>query len=263
MSKQFAEIEAAVVACRLCPELRAYSARIAREKKPAHRDDDYWGKPVPAFGDRRARLMIVGLAPGAHGSNRTGRPFTGDASGSFLYPALYRAGFASCSEAVDRDDGLVLRDCFITAAARCAPPKNKPSPSQLRNCFPYLLDEFDALTRLRVIVALGSIAFTATLRVLRARGFAFDVAATAFRHGAVLTARNGRREVVVVASYHPSRQNTNTGKLTAPMFDAIFTRANAILERRTEAPGRERAAAAPGSARPSSHRARLGSSEKR
>ena len=158
--------------CARCPELRAYAAQIARERKRAHRDCEYWGKPVPAFGDPRARVMIVGLAPGAHGSNRTGRPFTGDASGAFLYPALYRAGFASQPDATDRNDGLELRDCLITAAARCAPPQNKPTPEELRNCFPYLLEEFDALPRLRVLVALGAIAFGAILKLLRERGFA-------------------------------------------------------------------------------------------
>ncbi|MFY9665394.1 MAG: uracil-DNA glycosylase [Candidatus Cybelea sp.] len=222
------EIERAVVRCERCPELRAYATRIARERKRAHRDCVYWGKPVPSFGDPRARVMIVGLAPGAHGSNRTGRPFTGDASGGFLYPALYRAGFASQPQASDREDGLTLRDTLITAAARCAPPQNKPTPTELRNCFPYLLEEFDALTRLKVVVALGSIAFTAVLRMLRERGFAFEP--LAFAHGAELTARKGVRSVSVIASYHPSRQNTNTGKLTVPMFDAIFRRAKQLLQ---------------------------------
>jgi uracil-DNA glycosylase len=223
------QIQAAVVRCTRCPELRAYAAQIARERKKAHRECTYWGKPVPAFGDPRARVMLVGLAPGAHGSNRTGRPFTGDASGNFLYPALYRAGFASQPEATSRDDGLKLHDALITAAARCAPPQNKPTPQELRNCFPYLLQEFDALSRLRVTIALGSVAFDAILKVLRERGFTFDPPRPAFAHGAEATATKGRRTIAVIASYHPSRQNTNTGKLTVPMFDAIFTRANEIL----------------------------------
>lgn len=223
-----AQIERAVIGCRRCPELRAYTAQVAREKKRAHRGCEYWGKPVPGFGDVRARLILVGLAPGAHGSNRTGRPFTGDASGGFLYPALHRAGFVSAPKSIARDDGLVLRDCFITAALRCAPPQNRPTPVQLRNCFPYLLEEFDVLTRTKVIVPLGSIAFTAVLRLLRERGFAWSEAPR-FGHGAEIWARKGARSLTVIASYHPSRQNTNTGKLTAAMFDAIFTRVQRVL----------------------------------
>jgi uracil-DNA glycosylase family 4 len=230
--KSLSAIEAAVIRCTRCPELRAYTARIAREKKRAHRDCEYWAKPVPAFGDPRARLMLVGLAPGAHGSNRTGRAFTGDASGSFLYPALYRAGFASQPESVDRDDRLRLRDCIITAALRCAPPHNKPTPRELRNCFPYLLEEFDALPRLQVMIGLGSIAFAAILRVLRERGFTFDRTAAKFAHRAEFTATKAQRKISVIASYHPSRQNTNTGKLTVPMFDSIFKRASELLSHR-------------------------------
>jgi uracil-DNA glycosylase len=221
-------IDRAIVACERCPELRAYCAQVAREKRRAYADRTYWGKPVPAFGDPDARVMLVGLAPGAHGSNRTGRPFTGDASGDFMYPALYRAGFASQPNAVDRKDGLRLRDCFITSAGRCAPPKNKPTPQQLRNCFPFLLDEFDALSKLQVMIGLGSVGFDAIVRVLRERGFTF-VSPPNFGHGAETIATNGKRLVTVIASYHPSRQNTNTGKLTVPMFDAIFTRAKALL----------------------------------
>jgi uracil-DNA glycosylase family 4 len=227
--KSLSAIEAAVIRCTRCPELRAYTARIAREKKRALRDCEYWAKPVPAFGDPRARLMLVGLAPGAHGSNRTGRVFTGDASGGFLYPALYRAGFASQPEAINREDGLVLRDCLINAALRCAPPYNKPTPRELRNCFPYLLEEFDALRRLRVMIGLGSIAFAAILRVLRERDFTFDRTVAKFAHRAEFTATKGKRKISVIASYHPSRQNTNTGKLTVPMFDSIFNRANELL----------------------------------
>ncbi len=224
-------IEAAVIRCKRCPELRAYTAKIARERKRAHRDCEYWGKPVPAFGDPQARLLLVGLAPGAHGSNRTGRPFTGDASGNFLYPALHRAGFASQPNAVDRYDGLRLRDCIITAAVRCAPPQNKPTPGELRNCFPYLIEEFDALPRLRVIVALGAVAFASVLKLLRERDFVVEPAGKIFSHGGESLATNGGRRVAVIASYHPSRQNTNTGKLTTAMFDAIFRRANELLER--------------------------------
>jgi uracil-DNA glycosylase family 4 len=216
---------------------------------------------VPAFGDPDARVMLVGLAPGAHGSNRTGRPFTGDASGNFLFPALYRAGFASQPEAVDRDDGLKLRDCLITAAARCAPPHNRPTPRELRNCLPYLVEEFDALPRLRVMVGLGSIGFTAILKVLRAAEFTFDARALRFAHGAELNATKGARTLTVIASYHPSRQNTNTGKLSVAMFDAIFTRANQVLQLGSAGAGRGRAARPRGRERPSSGRARPDSSE--
>lgn len=229
MKKSLVSIERSVIACTRCPELRGYIARVAAEKKRAHRDCRYWGKPVPGFGDPAARALVVGLAPGAHGSNRTGRPFTGDASGDFLYPAMYRAGFASQPQALDRDDGLRLRDCFITAALRCAPPHNKPTPTQLRNCFPYLLEEFEALPRLRVTIALGSIGFTAAINALRQLGYVLSPERPKFRHGGETSARRGRRELTVVASYHPSRQNTNTGVLTVPMFDAIFSRARAIV----------------------------------
>jgi uracil-DNA glycosylase family 4 len=223
-------IEAAVVRCQRCPELRAYAAQVAREKKRAYRDSEYWGKPVPGFGDPEARLVLVGLAPGAHGSNRTGRPFTGDASGGFLYPALFRAGFASAPLARDRFDGLELRDCFITAAARCAPPANKPTPQELRNCFSFLVEEFEALKRLRVAVGLGAIGFSAIVRVLAQQGFAF-ASPPVFGHGTEFDAVRDGRTVTLLGTYHPSRQNTNTGKLTVPMFDAIFTRAKAILAR--------------------------------
>jgi len=243
-----ATIEEAVACCTRCPELRAYCATVAREKKRAYADEVYWGKPVPAFGDPKARVALVGLAPGAHGSNRTGRMFTGDASGDFLFPALYRAGFASQEFATGRDDGMVLRDCIITAAGRCAPPKNKPTPQQLRNCFPYLVDEFAALENLRVAVALGRIGFDAIVRALTERGYEFEskpvfghlaeaVATPPFETLAALapqgdTAGPSRSEkrITLLSSFHPSRQNTNTGKLTAPMFDAVFARARALLD---------------------------------
>lgn len=227
------QINRSIIRCTRCPELRAYCAEVARTKKRAHADEAYWGKPVPAFGDDDARVMIVGLAPGAHGSNRTGRPFTGDASGDFLYPALYRAGFASQPNAIRRGDGLTLHDCIITAAGRCAPPKNKPTPEELRNCFPYLLEEFDALPHLRVMIALGSIGFDAILKVLRERGFTLEPLRPKFAHGAEVLATKDKRQIVVIASYHPSRQNTNTGVLTIPMFDSIFARARAILATET------------------------------
>ncbi len=229
MKRSLGSIERAVVKCTRCPELRAYTARIAREKKRAHAGSSYWGKPVPAFGNASARVMVVGLAPGAHGSNRTGRPFTGDASGDFLYPALFRAGFATQPRAVDLGDGLQLVDCLITAALRCAPPQNKPTPQELRNCFPYLLEEFDALAGLRVVIGLGSIGFSAILKTLRERGWSLDPPRPIFKHAGEVVATLDGRQIVAIASYHPSRQNTNTGVLTRAMFDAIFSRARAVL----------------------------------
>jgi uracil-DNA glycosylase family 4 len=226
--RELTAIAAAVVRCRRCPELRAYAAQVAREKKRAYRDAEYWGKPVPGFGDPDARLVLVGLAPGAHGSNRTGRPFTGDASGEFLYPALHRAGFASAPVARDRFDGLELRDCFITAAARCAPPQNKPTPQELRNCFSFLVEEFEALERLRVAIGLGAIGFNAIVRALAQHGFAF-ANKPVFAHGAEFDGVRDGRAVTLLGTYHPSRQNTNTRKLTVPMFDAIFRRAKEVL----------------------------------
>jgi uracil-DNA glycosylase family 4 len=221
-------IERRVIACRACPELATYIAAVGREKKRAYRDHTYWAKPVPGFGDPQARVVLVGLAPGAHGSNRTGRMFTGDASGEWLFRALHRAGFASQAVATDRDDGMILHDAFITAAGRCAPPKNKPTPGQLANCFPFLVAELAALARTRVIVTLGKIADDTIHAYVRAHGRYLDPR-TPFAHGRELrVALPQHGEVTVVASYHPSRQNTNTGVLTEPMLDAIFTRAREL-----------------------------------
>jgi uracil-DNA glycosylase family 4 len=223
------DLEARVVACERCPDLRAYCARIAAEKKRAHRDEPYWGRPVPAFGTFDARVALVGLAPGAHGSNRTGRMFTGDASGVWLYRALYRAGFANQPFQRDRNDGLELRDAFITAALRCAPPGNKPTPEQRRNCFPYLVEEIGGLTNLRVVVGLGLIGTQAAEAALGAAGFRFE-RRHAFAHGAESRAVAGSHAVVLLSSYHPSRQNTNTGVLTEAMLDAVFGRVRSLLE---------------------------------
>ena len=218
-----------VVRCTRCPELRTYCAQVALEKRRAYMDWTYWGKPVPAFGNADAQVMIVGLAPGAHGSNRTGRMFTGDASGDFLYPALYRAGFASQPTALRRGDGMQLRNLLITAAARCAPPANKPTPQELRNCFPYLVEEFEALKDLRAIVAFGAVAFKATLDVLADRRYEIQPQRPKFGHGTQVRAAKGAHSITVISSYHPSAQNTNTGKLTQAMFDAIFSRTNELL----------------------------------
>jgi uracil-DNA glycosylase family 4 len=227
----FADRERRVVTCERCPELRAYCARIAAEKKRAHRDQVYWGKPVPAFGDPRARALLVGLAPGAHGSNRTGRMFTGDASGEWLFRALFRAGFANRPTQRDRSDGLVLRDALITAALHCAPPHNKPTPAQIAHCFTYLVEDVAALPQLRVVVGLGAIGTRAAVAALLAAGYAFE-GRPVFGHGAEAVARRAESaaHVTLLASYHPSRQNTNTGVLTEPMLDAIFARTRELTQ---------------------------------
>jgi uracil-DNA glycosylase family 4 len=223
-------IERRVIACRKCPELRAYCAQVGRTKRRAFRDHEYWAKPVPGWGDPDARLVLVGLAPGAHGSNRTGRPFTGDASGEWLYRALHRAGFANQPRAIDREDGLVLRDAFITAAVRCAPPANKPTPAQRDRCFPYLRAEFAALRRTRAIVTLGKFADDVVHAYVKEAGGYLDLRAP-FAHGAESRVTlPGLSEVTILASYHPSRQNTQTGKLTEPMLDAIFARARLLVD---------------------------------
>jgi uracil-DNA glycosylase len=211
-----------VTSCNLCPRLVLYREQIARDKRRAYRDWEYWGKPVPGFGDPNARVLVLGLAPGAHGSNRTGRPFTGDASGNFLYPVLYETGFASQPCATSRDDGLILKDLYITAAARCAPPDNKPFPTELSNCAPYLQRELMGLKRLKVIVALGKIGFDAYLNYLKRLGQLRSKGSCGFAHGVTYKMPDGR---TLLASYHPSNQNTQTGKLTRPMFLSIFKQA--------------------------------------
>lgn len=212
-------LERRVTLCTRCPRLVAFRQRIAREKRRAYAAETYWGRPVPAFGDPLARLVIVGLAPGAHGSNRTGRMFTGDASGDWLYAALHHYGFASQAVATSRSDGLRLRDCWITAAARCAPPENKPTPRELDNCRPWLARELELLTRRRVVLALGRVGHDAFLKVSGCRA--------RFAHGAVTRLPDG---TWLVASYHPSRQNTNTGKLTRAMWHAVFRRVRELLD---------------------------------
>jgi uracil-DNA glycosylase len=218
---------AEIVVCRKCPRLVAWREQVAREKRRAYRDQDYWGRPVPGFGDPSARVFAVGLAPGAHGSNRTGRQFTGDASGDFFYPALHRAGFANRPDSRSRDDGLTLTDLYITAAARCAPPGNKPTPEELNNCQPYLERELE-LIRPKVIVALGRIAFERVLRIFSIRNSSLK-----FAHGATFDLRPSPPSLspaTLLCSYHPSRQNTQTGKLTIEMFDQIWATARQLLE---------------------------------
>lgn len=215
-------LHAEVIDCRRCPRLVAYREQIARDKRRAYRDCEYWGRPVPGFGDPSARVLILGLAPGAHGSNRTGRPFTGDASGGFMYPVLHATGFANQPNATGRDDGLRLQNAYITAVVRCAPPKNKPTPEELANCAAFLDREIACLRGVRVVVALGRIGFDGYLEHLRRRGLIKRKAEYRFGHGAQYTLPDAR---VLLASYHPSNQNTQTGKLTQKMLTEIFRRA--------------------------------------
>ena len=219
-----------VVNCTRCPRLVAYREQIGREKRRAYREHEYWARPVPGFGDPQARVLILGLAPGAHGSNRTGRPFTGDRSGEFMYPILYKVGFASQPTATDRNDGLMLIDCYITAAVRCAPPDNKPLPSELANCAPYLDREFEILRNVKVVVALGKIAFDAYLTHLKRAGVIANRAGYVFGHAAAYAMPN---RITLLASYHPSNQNTATGKLTAKMFEDVFRRAKTLVGKGT------------------------------
>lgn len=223
-----AELEAEVTLCRICPRLVLWREKIAREKRAAYKDEEYWGRPVPGFGDPQARLLIVGLAPAAHGANRTGRMFTGDRSGEWLYGALHRFGFASQFKATSRDDGLQLHDAFVTAALRCAPPHNRPLPEERLACRPFLERELDHfLPHLRCIVSLGRYSFDHILRLLRDRGLAVPSPKPPFAHGAQVILGPRLR---MVASYHPSQQNTFTGKLTRSAFDDIWQRARVCLD---------------------------------
>lgn len=215
-----------IISCERCPRLRDYCREVREVKRRAYRDWNYWSKPVPGFGDPQARLLIIGLAPGAHGANRTGRMFTGDSSGDYLYRALYETGYASQPESRSLDDGLSLLGAYIAAAGRCAPPDNKPTREELARCRPFLEREFDALISVRVIVALGSVAFQAYLSILRDRGLIRSVSVFKFGHGAEY--RPSPNGPVLIASYHPSQQNTSTGKLTRQMLRAIFDRARAL-----------------------------------
>ncbi len=214
-----------IVACRKCERLRVYCAKVAREKRRAYREWDYWGKPVPSFGDPKARLLILGLAPAAHGANRTGRMFTGDRSGDYLFRALHAAGFASQPESIARGDGLKLKDVYITASAHCAPPDNKPLPEELRACRGYLERELDMLNRLKVVVVLGKLAFDIYLSVLRDRGIIKSRAAFHFGHDVAHPL-----SPLLISSYHPSQQNTSTGRLTDQMLLDVFLRARRAID---------------------------------
>ncbi len=218
--KPLEQLNKEIIVCHKCPRLVEWREEVARVKRKAYKDEEYWGKPVPGFGDPNARVLVVGLAPGAHGSNRTGRQFTGDASGGFLFPALYRAGFANQAGAESRSDGLILKDMYITASGRCAPPDNKPSPAELNNCQPYLEQELEILSP-KVIVCLGRIAFERILKIYLMRSSVYK-----FAHGASYQLVNG---MWVLCSYHPSQQNTLTGKLTVDMFDQIWKKTRELI----------------------------------
>jgi uracil-DNA glycosylase family 4 len=219
MDDSIALITQAIVDCRLCPRLVAWRERVAHDKRAAYQDEQYWARPVPGFGDPNAELLIVGLAPAAHGGNRTGRVFTGDRSGDWLYGALHRAGYANQATSVSADDGLELRGAYVSACVRCAPPANKPTPAERDMCLPYLQREMRVLQRVKVIVCLGKFAYDG---VARATGLK---SRPRFGHGTEAELADGRR---LVCSFHPSQQNTFTRKLTVPMFDAIFARAKAL-----------------------------------
>lgn len=215
-----------VAACRACPRLVEWRETIGREKRRAYREWDYWARGVPGFGDPAARLLVLGLAPAAHGANRTGRVFTGDRSGDWLFAALHRAGFASQPTSQSREDGLSLRDAFVTAAVKCAPPANKPAPDERDRCHPFLLRELEALTELRAVVCLGKFGWDQGVRTLRAAGYPVPAPAPAFGHAAV--ARVGER-MTLIGSYHPSQQNTFTGRLTEAMLDEVFALARRVI----------------------------------
>jgi len=217
-------VAAEIVACRRCPRLVRYRERVARTKRAAFRDWEYWGRPVPGFGDPNAEVLIVGLAPAAHGGNRTGRTFTGDRSGEFLYRALYRAGLANQPTSVSKDDGLVLRDCYIAAAVRCAPPQNKPTRVEFVRCQPYLEREVALLPHLRVVVVLGAVAMQAFLRTWRATGHEVPSPVPKFRHEGTWPLP----PITLIATYHPSQRNTQTGRLTQSMLDRVFESAQKV-----------------------------------
>ncbi|MCB0224821.1 MAG: uracil-DNA glycosylase [Anaerolineae bacterium] len=217
-----------MITCRACPRLVSWREQVAREKRRAYRDFDYWGRPVPGFGDHRARLLVIGLAPGAHGANRTGRVFTGDGSGDFLYEALYEAGFASQPTSRHRDDGMVLTDAFITAVGRCAPPANRPTADELNTCRPYLAREFQLMPQIEVIVTLGQLAFDGCRRMLGELGYKFP--RLKFGHALHYPPTMTHPALPhLLTCYHPSRQNTNTGRLTQAMLNDVFKQARALL----------------------------------
>ena len=226
MPKTLSSLNRTLTRCTLCPRLVAWREQVGEEKVARYRDEEYWAKPVPGFGDPDARLLLIGLAPGAHGSNRTGRMFTGDRSGDWLFRALYRAGFANQPTSIGANDGLKLKDCYITASARCAPPGNKPTPEELANCRPYLRDELHLLKHVRVVVGLGKIGCDTSIDAFRLMGMTDIRTRIKFKHGLVVPLNE---TITLIASFHPSQQNTFTGRLTEPMFDSIFAEAKRLL----------------------------------
>ena len=219
-------LQQTIIDCTRCPRLVAHRESVAKNKRAMYRDCEYWGRPLPAFGPADARLLILGLAPAAHGGNRTGRMFTGDRSGDWVFGTLHKYGFASSPESQHRDDGLTLNDAYITAALRCAPPANKPLPEELLNCRPYLIEELELLKNVAIVVALGKIAFDAYLRTRVERGLTLPSPRPRFGHGATYPLDGGP---VLIGSYHPSQQNTQTGRLTREMFEAIVSSARELL----------------------------------
>lgn len=225
-----ASLQEEVIRCTRCPRLVQYCSEIARTKRRAYRDETYWGKPVPGWGDPDARLLMIGLAPAAHGGNRTGRVFTGDASGDFLFRALHKVGFANQATSLHREDGLQLKDAYLTAVVHCAPPDNKPLPDEIETCRHYLVEELRVLTKVKAVLVFGKIALDGFRAALpEAHGIDLPAAAAPFQHAAAYEI--GRSELRLFISYHPSRQNTQTGRLTAPMFDAVFRKIRAYLDK--------------------------------
>lgn len=227
LMRTLAVLNRAITDCTSCPRLVAYRRTIAQTKRRQFKNWTYWGRPVPGFGDPQARVYVLGLAPAAHGGNRTGRVFTGDRSGDWLYEALHRHGFASQASSIHRDDGLTLSDCYVGATVRCAPPGNKPLPEEFDHCRRFLRSELQLLRKTRVVIALGKIAFDQYLKACRMEGLELPSPTPRFRHGAAYQMPSG---VLLLGSYHPSQQNTFTGKLTRPMFHAVFRRARREIE---------------------------------
>lgn len=229
LKRELENLQKVIIQCDKCPRLVAYLREVSKNRPKRFRDWDYWGKPLPSFGDPNARVLIIGLAPAANGGNRTGRMFTGDRSGEWLFGALHQFGFANQPNSARSDDDFALNDCYITATIRCAPPKNKPLPEEIENCRPYFLKELDLLKNARVLLPLGQIAFTQTLKSLRVKGF--EIPPLSFGHGQIYSIRTPDSEIqTLMTTYHPSQQNTQTGRLTKPMFHSIFRKARKNLE---------------------------------